>query len=261
MARVKIRTTQNIDLEYETANVGLRMVAYIIDVLVFFAVLGIYGLIIYLIYLATGTDLFGSSEAVAWIVGAIGVLLIFVFYVFYDLLCEALMHGQSIGKKAMNIKVVKLDGSQPTLGDYTLRWLLRAVDFQLFSTILGTVLVAFTEKNQRLGDMAAGTTVISLNEPPQFDQTIFVETEKEEEEYEIQYPQVSKLTDADVQLIKQILTESRKTDNSDIILKLSNKMQDVLEVVPRHAPRPFIEALLKDYNYINNDFDDGTQFY
>jgi len=256
MARVKIRTTQNIDLEYETANVGLRIGAYFIDFFIFLAVMGIYAFFTYLSF-----EIFDiKGEAFLWFWGIIGLLLFMVSYVFYDLLCETLIHGQSIGKKALKIKVVKLDGSQPTLGDYTLRWLLRAVDFQLVSAILGTTLIAFTEQNQRLGDMAAGTTVISLKEPPKFEQTIFVETEKEPD-YEVQYPQVSRLTDADIQLIKQILTESKKTDNSDIILKLSSKMKDVLGIEPRHAPRPFIEALLKDYNYLNNDFDDGTEMF
>ena len=77
----------------------------------------------------------------------------------YSFLCETFNHGQSFGKKLMNIRVVKVDGSTPTVSSYLLRWLLFIIDGPLTSG-LGIFVVLLTKNNQRLGDLAAGTMVI-----------------------------------------------------------------------------------------------------
>lgn len=68
-------------------------------------------------------------------------------------------HGQSFGKKLINIRVVKVDGSTPSIGSYLLRWLLFPIDGPITSG-LGLLVVLLNKNNQRLGDLAAGTMVI-----------------------------------------------------------------------------------------------------
>lgn len=248
MPKVKIRTTQNIDLEYETANVGLRIAAYFLDLLIPMSVMGLYFFISYQLFPNGGLGNF-------WI--GIALFLFAITYVFYDLLCEAIMNGQSFGKKLLKIKVVKLDGTQPRLGDYVIRWLLRLIDMTLTSNALAIILVAFGGKGQRLGDIAAGTTVISLREQPAFQETIFEEVNPE---YEVVYPEVSRLTDKDVQLIKNILTQSRTSENHTIVFQLAKKMESVLEVTAKQPPKLFVDTILKDYNHLNSGFEDGELF-
>src|SRR5690606_34920667 len=88
-------------------------------------------------------------------------ILFYLPVIFYHLLCEVFMDGQTFGKKAIDIKVVKLDGSQPSVGSYFLRWLLQIVDLPFFGAI-GIITILVNGKGQRVGDLAAGTTVISL---------------------------------------------------------------------------------------------------
>ena len=121
MQTIRITTTQNIDIDYEVAGLGERIVAYIID-MAMFAVIIIATLIA--IGVVGGMRRGGSD---IWI----GVLFVIygALYVFYDLICELSMNGQSVGKKIMKIKVISLDGARPRLGQYLLRWLFRIIDF------------------------------------------------------------------------------------------------------------------------------------
>lgn len=68
--------------------------------------------------------------------------------------------GQTIGKKLTHIKVVKEDGSTCDLGSALVRNFLRIVDHLPFLYILGIILIAATDKRQRLGDMLAKTIVV-----------------------------------------------------------------------------------------------------
>ena len=62
-------------------------------------------------------------------------------------------------QKLINIRVVKVDGSTPSIGSYLLRWLLFPIDGPITSG-LGLLVVLLNKNNQRLGDLAAGTMVI-----------------------------------------------------------------------------------------------------
>lgn len=247
MRTVKIRTTQNIDIEYQIAGVGNRIFAYLLDYVILLAV--------FLVLFAIGyflTEVVGLGGG-----GYLNPFSVIVFFavvigVFYDLACEILLNGQSIGKRILNLKVVRLDGAKPTLGNYLLRWLLRLVDFSISSGFVGLITVAATEYGQRVGDLAAGTTVISLNKLTNFEETIFEEVE---ENYTVKYPQVNLLSDKDIHLIKDVLKQSENVENNEIILKLFKKVKGVLGVTTDEAPKKFIKTVLKDYNHLNSDFE------
>jgi uncharacterized RDD family membrane protein YckC len=60
------------------------------------------------------------------------------------------MNGQSLGKKVVAIKVVKLDGTQPGIGSFILRSILRVIDIQLLNGLVALISVAASDKSQRL---------------------------------------------------------------------------------------------------------------
>ena len=136
MESVRIETAHNVALQMEVATIVDRGLAVLIDWLV----------------------LAGWSIAVGQLFNALdlampdwlGVVLFAIPWTFYHLLCEVLMDGQSIGKRARNIKVVRLDGAQPGIGNYLLRWVLRLVDTLFF---LGAVVILFNGKGQRICHM------------------------------------------------------------------------------------------------------------
>ncbi|SER61752.1 RDD family protein [Lentzea albida] len=66
--------------------------------------------------------------------------------------------GSTPAMRWLGLKITTLRGGEPSLRDYFVRWLLMAVDGLLLG-LVGAVLIAVTPRNQRLGDLVAGTVV------------------------------------------------------------------------------------------------------
>lgn len=73
---------------------------------------------------------------------------------------EVLWHGQTIGKRIMKIRVVRLDGSPVTAVDSAIRNLLRVIDFFPACYPVGLVTMLFDAKHRRVGDLVAGTVLV-----------------------------------------------------------------------------------------------------
>lgn len=171
------------------------------------------------------------------------IILIALPGLFYHLLCETFLNGQSLGKKVVKIKVVKLDGTQPNFGSYLIRSVFRIID----DSIIGLIAIAATEKSQRLGDMVAGTTVIELNEKTTIKDTIL---KKVIPEYTIVYPQVAMLSDSDANIIKEILDFAIEQDKPEHLTLLANKIKNkygIAEVTQKDEE--FLKTLLNDYSH------------
>ena len=153
MQTIRITTSQNIDIDYEVAGLGERILARVIDLGIFFLIF-ILGL-----FFEGLTSFFTSSGE-----GAVILITIYaVLFVFYDLIFEVFMNGQSIGKRIMKIKVISLNGARPSVGQYLLRWLFRIVDFLIIEPgLIALVVAAVSEKPQRIGDIVAGTMLIRI---------------------------------------------------------------------------------------------------
>ena len=144
MTESGIITGQYVRIQPTVASVGDRIFAQIID----WVVMAAYTTLITLIVSAV------DITAIIWIV------LLYVFpLLFYTVLCEILNQGQTLGKMVMNMRVIKQDGTSPSLGAYLMRWLLYLIDGPITS-FAGLVVMILTRNNQRLGDLAAGTVVI-----------------------------------------------------------------------------------------------------
>jgi hypothetical protein len=146
----------------------------------------------------------------------------------------------------MKIKVIMLDGRQPTFGNYLVRWVLRIVD----NGVVALIAVVASGKGQRLGDMAAGTCVIKMRDKEQIRNTAF---EAVEQTYVPTFPEVNKLTDKDASTIKQVLNLN-PAETFDIALiesKLAEKLKAFLGVQSSLGDRQFLQVLLKDYNMLS----------
>lgn len=238
MDNFQIETAQNVNIVQNVAGIGDRIVAYIVDGLV----IGAYVILIYVViigFFISDIDLSDSALLILFMAIGLPILL-------YHLLFEMFWNGQSPGKKIMKIRVVKLDGSKPAFSNYLLRWLLRVIDFGLASGAVALVTILINGRGQRLGDLAAATTVISEKTPIQFSQTILMDLP---EDYEPMYPQVTVFSDSEIQTIKNVYTNAKYGGNHNVILKLSNKVATVMEVTFEETPMVFIDKVIKDYNY------------
>ena len=232
METIRVRTTQNVFIEYPVASLGDRMLAFLIDAIILTA----YNFICYFIleeYTFTPT---------------VSVLLITVPFFLYHPLFEIFMNGQTPGKRQMRIKVVNLDGSSPTIGGYLMRWLFRLVEVFLLRGALAMVTIAANGKGQRLGDIAAGTSVVKLvPKEATSSANVFATAE---EGYEPSFPQASQLNDSDLEVIYQALEVSRDTGNPIPANLLSDKVKSLLGIESDLPPVKFLYTIIKDHNQL-----------
>lgn len=233
MDNFQIETAQNVSISQNAAGVGERILAYLIDVVI----MGIY--IMLASFLMGGMDLGGGENWMFML--ALG-LPVFMYF----LLWEGFWDGQTPGKAALDLRVVKLNGSKPAFSDFLVRWLLRVIDITITSGSVAVVTILLNGKGQRLGDMAAGTTVIRERSKVGFGQTLMVDIP---EDYQPTYPQVRVLSDKDVQDIKNLYEDALKHSRHRIIRSLSSKVSELLEVTPEEKPIVFIRTVIRDYNY------------
>ena len=147
----------------------------------------------------------------------------------------------------MKIKVVKLDGTQPSVGSYLIRWLIRLLEIDIFQGLVAIVCIAVSKNSQRLGDMAAGTTVIQIKPAVTLQDTIL--QQQKHDEYNIVFKQVALLTDADMQLVKDVRDFFVETKNTDALSKLVIKIKTKTGILTEMKDEEFIATLLKDYNH------------
>ncbi|WBL21029.1 RDD family protein [Zunongwangia sp. HRR-M8] len=233
MDNFQIETAQNIGIQQNSASIGDRILAFLIDLFIIAA----YGILSMLLLAGLEADRFG--EGVYYVV--IG-LPIFLYY----LLFETFWDGRTPGKSALKIRVVKLDGSRPAFSNYLIRWLLRTIDISLGSGSIAVVTILLNGKGQRLGDMAAKTTVISEKRKVSLANTLAVEIP---EDYSPKYPQVTVLNDRDVQEIKEIYRKARMNGNHNVIIALAEKLSNLLGVKFEEKPMIFVKRVIEDYNY------------
>jgi uncharacterized RDD family membrane protein YckC len=234
MPKIKIHTAQNVTIEYELASIGDRFVALLIDGFILTA---------YVIAAVFFVGKLAIESPLIW-------FLIAVPYIFYDLLAEILLEGQTIGKKAMNIKVIKIDGTPATISSYFLRWFVRLFEVSLFSGIIALIAMATNQNTQRLGDMAAGTCVIKNSNKYETYRPELADIQ-EEEHYEPYFSNAAMLTDKDVNIIREVLSSYKKTGNYQLVQSLHQRLQEVL--LAQDSPLPpldFLEQVLKDYDNI-----------
>lgn len=233
MDNFQIETAQNIGIHQNVAGIGDRILAFIIDSFI----LLVYGLLSSFAIAGLGMD---SGEM--WVYYLVVGLPVFLYY----LLWETFYMGRTPGKAALQIRVVRMDGSRPVFSQYIIRWLLRIVDISLTSGGVAVVTILLNGKGQRLGDLAAGTTVITEKPSIDISQTLIVDIP---EDYVPVYPQVTLLKDKDVQNIKRLFRNARRNGNQNVMLSLSKKISEIIQVEPQEQPSDFVRRVIKDYNY------------
>jgi len=153
-----IETPENVELQRRLAGIGTRFLAGLFDTLI---IVGVFLLLLLLFAIVGLPEPIGRgvTELQIWAI-ALLIAVVFAMYWGYFVFFELVTNGQSPGKRSERIRVVKDGGGAITFTDVAIRNLLRAVDgFGLYA-VAGACMF-FTAKSQRLGDLAAGTVVVS----------------------------------------------------------------------------------------------------
>ncbi len=234
MAQTNFITSQYVCVHQKAATVLQRFCAFLLDLVFMNICLMVLGMILGLLAWNSGT-----APLVLALILTIPILM-------YPLLMEVFYHGQSFGKKLMGIKVVSLDGSTPAISSYILRWVLLLVDMTGF---IGLTSIVFTRNSQRLGDLAAGTTVVRLERERQ-NYRLF-NFSFAEANYCPNYPQVTNLSMPQFRLIANILYSRHSFVRNNRLLRLAEKTRRVMgvNVAQGTDAEHFLVNVYNDYQY------------
>ncbi len=153
---VAVLTPEKVSLSYRVARAGSRIQAHLLDLLIF-------GALVWVCTFALGAL---GMEFVVSLLQRFGMFLPFGFFI----LTEGLWNGNTLGKKAMKIRVVMTDGTPLTFRAAVYRNFLRPADFLPAFYTFGLISMFINPRGQRLGDIAADTMVIHIgNEKPIFE--------------------------------------------------------------------------------------------
>lgn len=270
MSVVSIATPFNIDLEFTTASIVKRALAWLID-----------GVIMLVYRLAFGYAVYDSlpdNDLIRMLVMVFGLVLPLLLYHF---LMEVFFHGQSIGKKAIGIRVVNILGNEASISQYLIRLLFRsyflvplisgiflAIFFDVtsarweimaaffFLTLFGSAIglflyYALNKRGQRLGDTLANTLVIEDRAKADIHKTIYLEIA--DDAYKPIYPDVMRLTDRDINGIRNLIDVKRITKEQDAYMtRIAYRITQVLGITTQQEPYDFLAQLLRDYNYLTS---------
>ncbi len=236
MAKLKINTTQNVNLDYKIVGIGERILALVIDLFVFLLYFFILDII-----MSISDDLFTDRWT---LMGLQSFLMLPVM--FYSLYMHIIFNGRTVGKMIVKTRVVKIDGTPVHWSNFLIRWMLRIVDLWIFMGSISVLAILFSEKRQRLGDAAAGTVVISTKNKVKITHTILEEVE---DTYEPKFIMVTKLTDKDVRLIKDTFIIAKRSRDFKTLKALRVKVESILDTESDLYDLQYIDTVLKDYNY------------
>jgi uncharacterized RDD family membrane protein YckC len=229
MSQINIVTAQNVVLKIELANIGDRFLAAIIDILIKTGIS-----IAAFTLMAIFNDTFVSFMVV---------VLMVITWIFYSLIFEQFMHGQTPGKRSRKIRVARLDGAPLNFGSLMLRWLFRMIEFPS----IGICFIVISEKHQRLGDLVAETILVSTKERVSLGDTFYNEIGAG---YVPTYPEAERLTSREAEIIQEVFLEYRENDKYELVTMAANKVKELLQVHTYKDDLTFLKTVLIDYNYL-----------
>ena len=229
---IQIETAQNVGVDYEIASIGDRILAQLLDYMVYF------GWFMAMAALLAVSKIAEQGASGIWIyMIAVGLPIML-----YPLLTEYFLNGQTVGKIALKIRVIKLDGSKASLSSYLLRWLLSLVDISIFSGLVAIITIAATGKGQRIGDLAAGTTVIKTKPTVLLENLIRPGWTSG---YQPSFPNVVQLSDKDISILRKVIASNNPQLQQDAV----HKIEELIGVNSLEEPKVFLRKVINDYEY------------
>lgn len=238
MRTIDITTTQNVTIQYELADLKDRFLAWLIDIIIITVAISIMAVIIF--------TALSSDRALVYF----QILVLVPIILFYSLISEIVMNGRSLGKKALGLRVVKLNGRQPSLSDYLFRWAFRGLDIYFSLGALGSVLISSSARGQRMGDLVSNTVVVRTNPQLNFKLNDILRINTIEN-YEPKYPEVRRFSEEDMLLVKQTIERARKYPNDShkaAVKLLVEKLTTEMGIAPPQSDYlGFLRNLVSDY--------------
>lgn len=235
MKNIEITTSQNVTIQYNLATPLERALSFFLDVTIL--------TVTYFLLRLLLTIFFPSN------IDLLQYIFILPIIIFYSLAFEHWNNGQSPGKKVLKIRVIRLDGENIRFLDYMMRWIFRPLD--IYGSLGGVAFLSVisSQYGQRLGDLLANTVVVNIGKNDRLTLDKLLQLH-ETQDHKITYPQVVKMPEEAMLIVKETLTKWVRQDNSaheEAFSLLVKKMEKELQVKAGKDREQFLRTLLKDY--------------
>lgn len=252
--QIRLQTPESVEIEFTLAGIGNRALALLIDYTVL-ALTGTLALIAWSFVAGQLLELVaewtGSADRLGLWLFAITLLVTFALYGGYFVFFETLWQGQTPGKRLTGIRVISADGRPTGLAQATLRALLRPFDDFFF---IGAFLIALSRREQRLGDLVAGTLVIQEVRPLTTAAFPVSEAAKQLAGQLVQQADLSQLRPDDFAVIREYLQRRRVMNlgaRQRLSLNLARQARKAIaleHVPPGTSAETFLEAIYLAYS-------------
>jgi len=225
MNTIEIATAHNIIFRYELASTVQRILAFAVDTFILLFISIIFS--------------FGFAK-----LPDIGTIFNVLIWTLYHLLFEIFNQGQSPGKMLVKLRVVTLKGGTPTPYDYMLRWVFRMFDLTISGGTIAVLFISSSKRNQRIGDIVAQTTVVSLQRDLSVD---LASLNKYDHQEEILYPGIVRYNDNDMLYLKLSINRYvnyPNVHNERILKKLTDNFVKELNLNGDNYNLEFLKRLL-----------------
>ena len=225
-----IATPEGLDVELSLAGVGSRFMSALIDFLIEGAVIIALGVALY-------NTLPDAAAAAVLSLGAFAVIF------GYHVLFETLASGRTPGKRVAGLRVVRLSGAPVRFKESAIRNIVRLIDLLPPVTYgLGAVVILITRRNQRLGDLAAGTIVVRVRPAPRRRPEAVGATPAELEQWD-----VSALGAQELLAVRRFLERRSELDGparADLARSLATRLRPQVAGAPDGPDERFLEHLV-----------------
>lgn len=235
MKNIEITTSQNVTIQYGLATVWERAIAMVLDLLI----MTVASLILWGLQALIFPD---SYDLMLYFT-------VFPIILLYNLAFEQLNNGQSLGKKILQLRVIRLDGEKTNFLDYLMRWIFRALDIYFSVGGIAILSIISSTYSQRLGDLLANTVVVNVGKSERMRLESLLKLNKMDQN-KITYPQVAKMPEEAMLVVKETLTKHIQLANAahdEALDILADKMSKELNTKVPKDKKLFLRTLLKDY--------------
>ncbi|MBS1562673.1 MAG: RDD family protein [Bacteroidetes bacterium] len=248
MSSISIDTTQNVAITYELAGVLERIGAYIIDAIIMGAFMVTFMIVASVLRAAGNVDGGASESLMIAIFGAI------VLTFLYPLIAEATMNGQTLGKRAVGIRVVRQDGSAATFANFVIRYLLGILENGITTGAISVCSIMITKNRQRVGDLAAGTVVVKVVKRASLQLSQLQTTA--DGSHTIVFEEVGALSENDIAIIREVLRATRNSSYSvevrtNMLYKAKERIEALLHISSGLSAEKFLIQVLEDHSALH----------
>ena len=243
MSDLSIHSPTNVAIDYQIAPLGERSLAFVIDVVVATILGQLFAMTAgALLMRAVGPDQF--LELFVQVFARIAILLA------YFALAEYLFEGQTVGKRALGLRTIRLDGASPTFETYGLRTAMLFLDFLVSSGMIGLLAAGSSPLRQRVGDRVAQTVVIRGRPQSRYELRDILNI-KTADDYEVSFPGATRLRHDQALFLKRLIVRAERQNSAEVralVDQAARRVTRLLELEGTPARRlEFLRQVLRDY--------------